>query len=152
MDRLLSRDVTKGLQRWMEEKSFVEYDSVFHLTTRYVRDEFNPATPNHPDVRYFALAGDITSGAFGTRPGPLAHTRFFLPHAVIRRKEGANDGLVSIDSALGAGLGGGETGTPAFESLGVVGLDHAELINQSRRYDGRALFRLILHNLAKNGF
>ena len=202
MDRLLSRDVTQGLQRWMEEKSYVEYDrsvcsfllfshffcfssiyfvvshvyslsfapilslllfsfvcflavdygSVFHLTSRYVREEFNPATPNVRGVRYFALAGDITTGVWGRRPGPVPGTRFYLPHAVLRRREGANDGLVSVESALGVGLGGDASGAPPFESLGVVGLDHAELINQSPRYDGRALFRLLAQHLYDQGF
>ncbi|KAG0267286.1 hypothetical protein DFQ27_008940 [Actinomortierella ambigua] len=62
-----------------------------NLTTTYCQEVFNPNTPDDPTVAYYsygASAGSI----------PL-YMPLGLPWEVIKAKEGANDGLVSLSSA-----------------------------------------------------
>ncbi|KAM5352197.1 hypothetical protein ACJ41O_004920 [Fusarium nematophilum] len=84
------------------------------LTRRYMADEFNPNTPDCPDVRYFSY------GAAVERPPLLSPFRH--PHAVMTRAEGPNDGLVSVESS--------HWGTYKGTLLGV---SHLDLINWSNR-------------------
>jgi triacylglycerol lipase len=52
--------------------------------------EFNRQTPDAPGVRYYSIAGQ-----FEPRFGDLLQ----IPHRIIRRAAGANDGLVPVASA-----------------------------------------------------
>ncbi|OAA72740.1 GPI inositol-deacylase PGAP1-like protein [Akanthomyces lecanii RCEF 1005] len=85
------------------------------LTTRYMAETFNPATPDVDGVRYFSYGADM--GA----PPPLLGV-FRPPWRVIQDKEGANDGLVSVASSRW----GDYRGT-------LVGVSHLDLINWSNR-------------------
>jgi len=85
------------------------------LTTRYMADVFNPATPDDPDVRYFSY------GAAVRRKPPLL-SPFRASHKILQRREGRNDGLVSVESSKW----GTYKGT-------LVGLNHLDLINWSNR-------------------
>lgn len=85
------------------------------LTTRYLAETFNAATPDVPGVRYFSYGADI--GAH-----PSLFSVFRQPYLVIRDKEGPNDGLVSVQSSRW----GEYQGT-------LVGVSHLDLINWSNR-------------------
>jgi triacylglycerol lipase len=52
---------------------------------------FNAQTPDADGVRYFSVAGAFT-------PDWLS-SAWLLPYGIIQREEGANDGLVSVESA-----------------------------------------------------
>ncbi|KAL6854089.1 alpha/beta-hydrolase [Trichoderma novae-zelandiae] len=84
------------------------------LTTRYMRDEFNPRVPDEGSVRYFSY------GAMIDEPSLLG--AFRVPHGVVWRAEGENDGLVSVESSRW----GAYKGT-------LVGVSHLDLINWSNR-------------------
>lgn len=84
------------------------------LTQRYMRQEFNPKTPDCPDVRYFSY------GAMMRRPPLLSPFR--QSHRVIQGVEGPNDGLVSVQSSRW----GDYKGT-------LVGVSHLDLINWTNR-------------------
>ncbi|PTB78011.1 alpha/beta-hydrolase [Trichoderma longibrachiatum ATCC 18648] len=84
------------------------------LTTRYMRDEFNPRVPDVEGVRYFSY------GAMIDEPSLLG--AFRVPHGVIWDREGENDGLVSVRSSRW----GEYKGT-------LVGVSHLDLINWSNR-------------------
>ncbi|KAH0498535.1 hypothetical protein TgHK011_005787 [Trichoderma gracile] len=84
------------------------------LTTRYMRDEFNPRVPDDERVRYFSY------GAMIDEPSLLG--AFRVPYGVIWEKEGENDGLVSVRSSRW----GEYKGT-------LVGVSHLDLINWSNR-------------------
>ncbi|PTB69990.1 alpha/beta-hydrolase [Trichoderma citrinoviride] len=84
------------------------------LTTRYMRDEFNPRVPDDPAVRYFSY------GAMIDEPSLLG--AFRVPYGVVKAAEGENDGLVSVASSRW----GVYKGT-------LVGVSHLDLINWSNR-------------------
>ena len=84
------------------------------LTSSYMKNEFNPNTPDHPDTRYFSF------GAATDEPSPFSPFR--LSWGVINRREGPNDGLVSVKSSRW----GEYKGT-------LVGVSHLDLINWSNR-------------------
>ncbi|KAI0995315.1 hypothetical protein K3495_g12866 [Podosphaera aphanis] len=81
------------------------------LTRRYMTEEFNPATPDVPDVQYYSYGARIQPGVLNV---------FRLPHGVIDRREGPNDGLVSVKSSKW----GCYKGT-------LVDVSHLDLINWS---------------------
>ncbi|KAG0229464.1 Alpha/Beta hydrolase protein [Mortierella sp. GBAus27b] len=61
-----------------------------NLTTYYLQNEFNPRTPNDPEVAYFSFGSAFEPGFF---------SRFRFSWKVIMDREGPNDGLVSLKSA-----------------------------------------------------
>lgn len=85
------------------------------LTTEYMAEEFNPKTPDDPNVRYFSY------GAMVKDKPPLL-SPFRLSHRVIEHREGPNDGLVSVKSSKW----GVYKGT-------LSGVNHLDLINWSNR-------------------
>ncbi|KAG0259719.1 hypothetical protein BG011_002419 [Mortierella polycephala] len=68
----------------------IERGAAENLTTYYLRDEFNPRTPDDPEVAYFSYGAAFQPGFF---------SRFRFPWSVIMDREGPNDGLVSVKSA-----------------------------------------------------
>ncbi|KAL7932273.1 Alpha/Beta hydrolase protein [Trichoderma chlorosporum] len=84
------------------------------LTTRYMRDEFNPRVRDDEAVRYFSYGAAIEE--------PSLLGAFRLPHGVVDRWEGENDGLVSVESSRW----GTYKGT-------LMGVSHLDLINWSNR-------------------
>ncbi|KAL6700387.1 Alpha/Beta hydrolase protein [Trichoderma pleuroticola] len=84
------------------------------LTTRYMRDEFNPRVRDDEAVRYFSYGAAIDE--------PSLLGAFRLPHGVVDKREGENDGLVSVKSSRW----GVYKGT-------LMGVSHLDLINWSNR-------------------
>ncbi|CEJ93117.1 hypothetical protein VHEMI08729 [[Torrubiella] hemipterigena] len=85
------------------------------LTTRYMREQFNPQTPDAADVRYFSYGADMMG------PPGLFNT-FRYSFGVINKVEGPNDGLVSVESSRW----GEYQGT-------LMGMNHLDLINWQNR-------------------
>lgn len=85
----------------------------FYDLTRAKCREFNEQVPDAPGVRYFAVAGRH-------KKHPL-YPEWHLPHQIVLREEGPNDGLVSVASATY-----GED-TQVWEG------DHLSLVNWSNR-------------------
>jgi triacylglycerol lipase len=102
-----------GIYKLVEGIGF-ETGAFSQLTRKYMEEDFNPKTPDDPDVRYFSY------GAMMTRPPFLSPFR--LPHKVIQKLEGPNDGLVSVQSSKW----GEYKGT-------LVGVNHLDLINWTNR-------------------
>ncbi|GFP56437.1 hypothetical protein ACSS6W_006721 [Trichoderma asperelloides] len=84
------------------------------LTTRYMREEFNPRVRDDESVRYFSYGAAIGE--------PSLLGAFRLPYGVVGRAEGENDGLVSVESSRW----GVYQGT-------LMGVSHLDLINWSNR-------------------
>ncbi|KKA29715.1 hypothetical protein TD95_005352 [Thielaviopsis punctulata] len=80
------------------------------LTTGYMRDTFNVLTPDVSGVQYFSYGA--------TTPRPPLWSPFWLSHRIIRRREGANDGLVSVQSSRWGTYKGS-----------LVDVSHLDLIN-----------------------
>jgi triacylglycerol lipase len=68
----------------------IPYQAFYDLTTESCR-RFNSEVPDVPGVRYFAVAGHCEAQWVGTE--------WSLPHRIVARAEGPNDGVVSVASA-----------------------------------------------------
>lgn len=74
---------------------FLDSKSYSNLRTRFLKEQFNPVTPDDPGVSYYSIAGYISD----SRPLPLWHPLHFS-HRIVSKTEGPiNDGLVSLQSA-----------------------------------------------------
>lgn len=120
--------------------------SIYQLTTSYLK-EFNKNVPNNPNVQYMS---------YGACFVPKWYNVFYATWKIIHDKAGANDGMVSIESAKwGVYLGT------------LVNVDHLDLINWTNGFkrimtkimpgadgpqiDSVALYLDIADNLAKRG-
>ena len=83
------------------------------LTQEYMENNFNPKTPDIPDVKYYS---------YGASLEPSRWSVFAPSHAIIKPKEGVNDGLVSVHSSQW----GDYKGT-------LIGVSHLDLINWTNR-------------------
>ena len=64
----------------------LETEAFAQLTMKYMRDEFNPKTPDVPGIRYYS---------YGASLEPTRWSIFGPSHKIIKAIEGApNDGLV----------------------------------------------------------
>ncbi|TGJ76806.1 hypothetical protein E0Z10_g10833 [Xylaria hypoxylon] len=120
------------------ERVRLETGAFEQLTSTYMKNDFNPRTPDDPEVSYFSY------GATMDRPPLLSPFR--QSHGVISRVEGPNDGLVSVASSQW----GSYKGT-------LVGVSHLDLINWTNRWRWmlRSLVGItpgIADMLAKEGF
>ncbi|KAH8670827.1 putative triacylglycerol lipase [Xylariales sp. PMI_506] len=102
-----------GLYNLVERVGF-ETGAFSQLTQKYMSQEFNPKTPDNPDVRYFSY------GAMMERPSLFSPFR--QSQRVLEKLEGPNDGLVSVQSSMW----GDYKGT-------LVGVSHLDLINWTNR-------------------
>jgi len=94
--------------------------AVRQLTPAFMEQEFNPATPDHPEVHYFSWAGRAGKGT----SNPLS-PMLLLQNQILFDKEGPNDGLVSVRSATWSGF------------KGHLEADHAEQIGLRVRVGGK---------------
>lgn len=83
------------------------------LTVEYMKNTFNPKTPDVPDVKYYS---------YGASLEPNKWSVFAPSHAIIKSTEGLNDGLVSVYSSQW----GEYKGT-------LIGVSHLDLINWTNR-------------------
>ncbi|KAL8777298.1 MAG: hypothetical protein Q9213_007925 [Squamulea squamosa] len=83
------------------------------LTRRFMNEDFNPKTPDLEGVRYFS---------YGASVDPPIWSAFYRSHYIVEKEEGANDGLVSVESSKW----GDYKGT-------LVNVSHLDLINWTNR-------------------
>ncbi|KAL8765090.1 MAG: hypothetical protein Q9209_007713 [Squamulea sp. 1 TL-2023] len=83
------------------------------LTRRFMNEDFNPKTPDLEGVRYFS---------YGASVDPPIWSAFYRSHHIVEKEEGANDGLVSVESSQW----GVYKGT-------LVNVSHLDLINWTNR-------------------
>ncbi len=91
----------------------VSSQAFLDLTTEGCRT-FNACVPDVPGVRYFSVAGVCAK--------EWINTLWQLPHGIVSRAEGPNDGVVSVASAQWG------------ESTDVWNGDHMNLVNWPNRY------------------
>ncbi|KAH7391051.1 hypothetical protein DE146DRAFT_767304 [Phaeosphaeria sp. MPI-PUGE-AT-0046c] len=102
----------KRIYNVMEYFGF-ETGAFSQLTQEYMRNSFNPRTPDIEDVKYYS---------YGASLEPSRWSVFAPSHAIVKRTEGLNDGLVSIHSSQW----GDYKGT-------LIGVSHLDLINWTNR-------------------
>ncbi|BGP32129.1 hypothetical protein JCM10296v2_003909 [Rhodotorula toruloides] len=122
----LSASVTGYLLKLLDSPAYA------NLTPSFLRDVFNPSTPNRDDVRYFSIAAR-------TDKIPIWHP-LWLPKLVLDGAEAqrvaqgcaappewrGNDGLVSLDSARWGEFLGTFDACDHWEMRGSSGLSSAE--------------------------
>ena len=91
----------------------LSYQAFLDLTTAGCR-RFNETVPDAPGVRYFSVAGVCES--------PWVGAEWRLPHGIVSRAEGPNDGVVSVASAAWG------------EHADVWDGDHMNLVNWPNRH------------------
>ncbi|KAJ9137813.1 GPI inositol-deacylase [Coniochaeta hoffmannii] len=111
----IGQDRLPKLYRAWERLTGLESGAFAQLRTEYMKEQFNPRTPDDPTVRYFSY------GAYMNTPPPLL-SPFRWTHRVLERLEGPNDGLVSVASS--------KWGT---HKGSLVGVNHLDLINWTNR-------------------
>lgn len=102
-------------------------DTCCDLTIKYLTEVFNPTTPDIPGVQYLSVGGNRWTPAYA------------MPHAILLREEGANDGIVSIESAKWG------------EYLGTLRAGHLEQVGWSIDFDPTPVYRKIAYILAQRG-
>ncbi|KAI5785954.1 triacylglycerol lipase [Geopyxis carbonaria] len=124
----------------------VDTDAFQQLRTEYMRETFNEQVRDVQDVQYFS---------YGASTQPSFMSAFRYPHAIIQRKEGPNDGLVSVNSS--------QWGTYEGTLLGVNHLDTINWYNRiqyfasnalgkERKFNAVAFYCAIIEKLADRGF
>lgn len=113
--------------------------AVAELAPAYVCETFNPAVPDHPSVRYWSYAGRAGRGTdVPISPFLIAQNR------LVYRREGVNDGFVSVESA--------RWGT----FLGAIDADHVQQVglrfSLNTRFRASAFYRSVAEMLAREGF
>jgi triacylglycerol lipase len=105
-------NVVPRVYKTLEDMGF-NTGAYIQLTTKYMREQFNPNTPDVPGVQYFS---------YGASFNPDFWSAFRFPHKIVQKREGLNDGLVSVESARW----GTYKGT-------LVDVSHLDLINWTNR-------------------
>ncbi|GAA5925706.1 esterase/lipase family protein [Sporobolomyces koalae] len=137
----LSTTVTSYLLNLLDSPAYA------NLTPAFLRDVFNPTTPNLPDVKYYSIAGR-------TERIPIWHP-LWLPKVVLDGAEQArvsqgraappewrgNDGLVNVDSARWGEFLGTFDGADHWEMRGSSGLISAEASKSAVEEMARSEFR-----------
>lgn len=108
------------------------------VTRKYCQDQFNPSTPNHPSVAYFSAMTAIASPVIKN-----ALPIFWASHRLIQKREGDNDGFVSVQSSRW-----GETiCTYPGDHYAQIG----QIMGRTRGLDYIRFYKEILSHLRKNG-
>lgn len=137
------RSFIAGIADWMgalvlEDGTADFLQAVAELTPEHVTETFNPATPDHPSVRYWSYAGRAGKGT------NVSISPFFrVMNHLLYEREGVNDGYVSVESAR----------WDTF--LGTVDADHARQVGLSPRLgdatQSNAFYRSVARMLADEG-
>ena len=118
----------------------------YELTRSYMNNTFNPNTPNMSGIYYQSWAGKIKTMAVDARNWYFAAT-----WPLLLAYEGANDGLVSVNSAKWGTFRGTQEG--AWYSAGV---DHYNLVNQvlgiTPGFDAPGFYVSIVKELKGKGY
>lgn len=108
----------------------LETGAFSQLTLKYMRESFNPRTPDIEDVRYFS---------YGASLEPERWSVFAPSHAIVKREEGINDGLVRYASSYLRSLASADrvdsvTSSQWGDYKGtLIGVSHLDLINWTNR-------------------
>jgi len=117
----------------------IPHQAFYDLTTANCR-RFNEAVPDAPGVRYFAVAGVCER--------PWVGPEWVVPHHIVSRAEGPNDGVVSVASATW----GEETEVWPGDHLNLVNWPNRRAQRQGVWAERAPDFGRIVRRLAGVGF
>ena len=113
--------------------------AVRELTPEHMMQHFNPSVPDHPEVEYWSYAGRAGKGT-DVPIDPF----FYMMNNYLYKREGVNDGYVSVRSAKWGHF------------QGTVDADHARQVGIESRladsFDARAFYRSVIEDLAAAGY
>lgn len=125
--------------RAIGEESSNARRAVRELTPEFMSTTFNPSVPDHPDVEYWSYAGRAGKGT-DVPIDPF----FYMLNNYLYKREGVNDGYVSVRSAKWGSF------------LGTIDADHARQVGIDSRlggsFDSGGFYRSIVERLAEHGF
>ncbi len=101
---------------------------------------FNELVKDAPAVRYFSVAG--------RHNGSLLHPEWLLPHSIVFKSEGPNDGVVSVQSATW----GESTDIWPGDHFSLVNWLHPWSVNRSFWRDPAPRYGPLVRRLAAEGF
>jgi triacylglycerol lipase len=117
----------------------IPYQAFHDLTTAQCQ-AFNAAVPDAPHVRYFSVAGRFH--------GSWRAPEWLIPHQIVLRNEGPNDGVVSVDSARY-----GETfDVWDGDHLSLVNWPHLLASNRTWHRDPTPRYAALVQKLADMGY
>lgn len=125
--------------RALEDTPSDAMQAVKELTPEFMKETFNPEVPNHPSVRYWSYAGRAGKGT----DVPL-DPFFYVLNNYLYKREGVNDGYISVDSAKWG------------DFLGTIDADHARQVglnsNLGADFDANAFYKSIIQMLYDHGY
>jgi triacylglycerol lipase len=110
----------------------------YQISREYHLNDFAVVAPDSPHVAYFSATSVISN------PVTTALPMFWVPHRVIQRYEGENDGFISLESAKW----GTHICTYVGDHYGQIG----HFVGFSRGLDYNKFFDEIILRLKKEGF
>ncbi|KAJ2809254.1 hypothetical protein H4R20_000249 [Coemansia guatemalensis] len=114
-DDYLSRSIALLRMAYRRIMAALDTPAYACLTTDYCQRFFNPSTPNVPGVEYLSIGAYMDPTDISGKVNPL-----IIPHDIIYKAEGPNDGFVSLTSAQWGHF------------LGSVCADHFDFTNRWR--------------------
>ena len=124
----------------------VETGAFSQLTQGYMRENFNPKTPDREGVKYFS---------YGAMCHPSIWSAFRQSHRLVETMEGANDGLVSVASSQWGTYKGTLSNVSHLDLINWTNrLRWAiwEMVGNKRDFNAIAFYLDIADMLAKEGY
>lgn len=123
----------------LEDGSADLRQALTEFTPEYIKNTFNSEVPDHPDVAYWSYGCQAGEGT----DAPIAPI-FRYSNQYLFEREGANDGIVSVQSAHWG------------EYQGTVDADHSRQVGLSpglaSHFDSNAFYASIAKKLADDGY
>ncbi|KAE8204186.1 hypothetical protein A4X06_0g1399 [Tilletia controversa] len=120
--------------------------AAFENLTQRSMAKFNEAVPDVEGVRYYSWGAAFNPGLFN---------EFRIPHGIVYAKEGANDGLVSVQSSMWGTYQGTLRGVSHLHLIGWVSAAQnvwRDLVGKRRVFEPGAFYLQICEDLAREGF
>jgi len=117
----------------------------FEQLTTYAMADFNKVIPDAPGVKYFS---------YGATAKPPLWSFFRGSHAIVKEREGDNDGLVSVESSKWGEYRGTLTDVHHLDLINwtnKIRFKWGEITGQPRKFSAVAFYLSIVDMLAKKG-
>lgn len=146
VDRILSKQAQRLLLKFGPAFGVNSLEGIHQLTRQYLNSEFNPKCPDDPSVLYMSYGARF-------RPGITSTLRY--PWKKIKRAEGDNDGLVSVQSAQWGNYMGTIDDCDHLDVINLRGINSwldLPPLRSTHDFNAMALYLEIMDNLAEKGF
>jgi len=146
LDQIIGKERMPFLLNALEKLGIPGGGAAFENLTVRSMAKFNEEVPDCEGVHYFSWGAAFQPGLFN---------EFRIPHGIIYAKEGANDGLVSVQSSMHGQYQGTLRGVSHLHLIGWVSAAQnawRDLVGKRRVFEPAAFYLQICEDLAKAGF